>query len=65
MSRVPVIELSECTGCEGCLELCPEVFRKNPAGFFEVLSLSSYPEECVEEAIKYCPMGCISWEESG
>lgn len=63
-SRTPVLDLSECTGCEGCLEVCPEVFRRNEAGTFEVAVLSSYPEECVLEAMKYCPADCISWEDS-
>lgn len=35
----------------------------NPAGYIELADLPSYPEECVEEAIKYCPAACISWED--
>lgn len=34
----------------------------NPAGYIEVADLPVYAEECVEEAIKYCPAACISWE---
>jgi ferredoxin len=61
--KVPVIDLSECTDCEGCLDLCPTLFRRNDAGYIEVMDLSEYSEEEVEEAIKNCPADCISWEE--
>ena len=59
----PVVDIGQCSLCEGCIELCPLVFRLNDAGFIEVAELSDYPEPCVEEAIKYCPEDCISWEE--
>lgn len=61
--RIPVLDLNRCTSCEGCLELCPEVFRQNEAGYIEIASLDSYPEECVQEAINCCPTDCIAWEE--
>ncbi|MEA3417438.1 MAG: ferredoxin [Thermodesulfobacteriota bacterium] len=32
-------------------------------GYIKVAELSDYSEPCVEEAIKYCPEDCISWEE--
>jgi ferredoxin len=35
----------------------------NDAGYIKVAELSDYPESCVEEAIKYCPEDCISWEK--
>ena len=62
MSKAPVLDLSRCTRCEACLEVCSEVFVMNPAGYIEVADLPVYAEECVEEAIKYCPAACISWE---
>jgi ferredoxin len=62
--KVPVIDIGECTECEGCMEICPEVFFKNEAGgYFDVRELESYPVEDVDEAIKNCPVKCISWEE--
>jgi len=33
----PVVELGDCTLCEGCVALCPQVFRINDAGFVEVV----------------------------
>jgi ferredoxin len=61
--KVPVIDLSRCSVCQGCVEVCPSVFRLNDAGYIEVVELSSYPGMEVNEAIKYCPEDCIYWEE--
>lgn len=64
MAKVPSLDMKSCSGCEACLELCPQVFRRNEAGYIEVLDLATYPEECVQEAINCCPSDCIAWEES-
>jgi ferredoxin len=64
MAKVPVVELSECIVCDGCREVCPEVFELNEAGYIEVLELDNYPEQCVDEAIVNCPVDCIEWRES-
>ncbi|MDY6989440.1 MAG: ferredoxin [Thermodesulfobacteriota bacterium] len=61
--KIPVIDLGECTDCEACLDLCPAVFRRNDAGYIEVVELSDYSKEEVDEAIKNCPADCITWEE--
>lgn len=62
--RRPVVDLGCCLLCEGCLEVCPEVFSLNPAGgYLEVAELEVYPEEAVQEAINICPADCIAWEE--
>jgi ferredoxin len=63
MAKVPVVDLSECNGCEGCLEVCPTVFHRNEAGYIEVLEADPYPEDCIQEAINCCPASCISWED--
>jgi ferredoxin len=45
------------------MELCPAVFKRNRAtGVIEVVDLSEYPEEEIDEAIGYCPEDCLSWE---
>jgi ferredoxin len=62
--KVPVIDLGECVDCDACIEVCSAVFRRNDAGFIEVVELQEYPEEEVEEAIKNCPADCIVWEEA-
>lgn len=60
--KTPVVDIGACTLCEGCIELCPQVFSLNDAGYVQVADLPVYPEKDVEEAIKYCPVDCIAWE---
>lgn len=62
MAKEPVVELSECIVCEGCREVCPDVFRLNEAGYIEVRQLDVYPVACIEEAIADCPADCIHWQ---
>ena len=62
--KVPAVDLSRCSVCGVCIEVCPMVFRLNEAGYIEVIELLSYPEADVDEAIKYCPEDCIYWEEN-
>ena len=65
MSRVPVIYLNGCTDCEACLELCPDVFKKNSeTDIIEVVDLSEYPEYEIQTAISMCPCDCITWEDA-
>ena len=60
----PSVDIRACTLCEGCIEVCPTVFFINHMGYIEVAELNEYPEELVDEAIKYCPEDCITWEET-
>jgi len=63
MTKVPSIDLSGCTDCDGCIEICPEVFQRNETmGYVEVIELEEYPEEEILEAINICPADCICWE---
>ena len=61
--KSPLLELSDCIKCGVCVEICPEVFRMNDAGYVDVVELANYPESDVNDAIKYCPVDCIFWEE--
>jgi len=48
----------------GCVDVAPHIFQYNRLiGYVEVIELDEYPQEDVDEAIKYCPEDCISWEE--
>ncbi len=63
MRKYLSIDLGRCSECQGCVEVAPQVFRYNSStGMMEVISLDSYPDELVEEAIKNCPEDCICWE---
>ncbi len=43
--KKPVVELSDCTLCGCCVEVCPTVFCINEADFLEVIELDQYPED--------------------
>ena len=63
MNRFPSIDLGLCSYCKGCIEIAPQIFRYNSAtGFVEVIEHAEYPVDLVDEAIKYCPEDCITWE---
>jgi len=63
MKSMPSLDVGECTGCESCVEVCPQVFRRNPqTGLIEVMEGEDCNEEEVREAIKLCPADCISLE---
>jgi ferredoxin len=58
----PVVDLGTCTLCMGCVAICPELFHLNQLGYIAVVEREAYPEACVDEAIKYCPVDAIAWE---
>jgi ferredoxin len=60
----PAVDIGACTLCMGCVEMCPEVFSLNEAaGYIQVADLQQYPQSPVNEAIKYCPVDAIDWEQ--
>lgn len=64
MKKVPAIDISECSDCETCLELCPAVFVRNKeTGYIEIQDLEEYPEEEIYEVMSFCPQDCISLEK--
>ncbi|MBU0733943.1 MAG: ferredoxin [Proteobacteria bacterium] len=61
----PLVDMSKCSDCETCLELCPSVFKRNQgSGIIETMELLHYPEEEIREVISCCPKDCITWEKS-
>ena len=63
MSGIPVIDLGECRNCEVCIATSPKIFQRNiNYDYVEVVDMHKYPAAQVNEAIKYCPLDCISWE---
>ena len=60
--KKPVVDIGECSLCEGCIQVCPSVFLLNDMGYIEVADLLAYPEAEVDDAIKYCPEDCIDWD---
>jgi ferredoxin len=63
LRRNPVIDLAECTDCESCISLRPDIFKRNAeTGCIEVAELSDYPENEIEQVMSMCPGDCISWQ---
>jgi ferredoxin len=62
-SPAPEVDLSACNRCLACVAACPDVFSENEAGYIEVAEMDEYPEDCVREAVKYCPERCIRWKD--
>jgi len=60
----PVIDISECSDCGTCIELCPVVFMRNrETGLMEVRDLEEYPQQEIQEVMSYCPQDCIMLSE--
>ena len=64
MAKIPYVDQNECTGCELCMEMCPEVFRMNEEGLSEAYNREGAPEEKIQDAIDNCPVECISWKDA-
>ncbi len=62
--KVPVVDISKCLDCGGCLEVCPMVFWRNEMGYVEVADLPQYSQAAIQEVINICPADCIVWEET-
>jgi ferredoxin len=64
LSKAPFIDRSRCTDCESCINLCPQIFKRNEeTGCIEVADLPDYTEEAVQEVIAMCPGDCITFPD--
>jgi ferredoxin len=61
MPRVPIIDEDLCTGCELCVETCPDVFTMED-DMATVSNSEGADEDEIQEAIDNCPVEAISWE---
>jgi len=64
MAKKVVIDVSECTACGTCVEICPEVFAlEDGAEAATILKPIGGPEDSIQEAIDNCPTSCIHWQD--
>jgi len=61
----PIVDQNACIGCGACEALCSQVFKLNDAGKSEAQPRDSYDalKDCIDDAIRGCPVSCISWQE--
>lgn len=63
VKRPPVLDRSECTDCESCISLLPDIFKRNPdTGCIEVAERAEYPEAEIGQVMSMCPGHCITWQ---
>lgn len=65
--RKLTIDISECVLCDICVDMCPDIFIKNDAGYIEIAenvpdNIYESLEDDINEVIKNCRGDCISWE---
>lgn len=57
------VDKDECTGCELCVDICPEVFRMDDDWFAEAYGeVTADNLESAQEAADSCPVECITVE---
>ncbi len=62
MARVVVVDETECTGCELCVDMLPAVFKMNNKGVSEVIDSVDSGENELQNVIDNCPAECIHWK---
>ena len=63
MSKEVVLDSYECTGCGGCVDICPEVFAlQDGSEKAQVIRPEAIDLDCVKEIIVLCPPKCIHIE---
>ena len=63
MPKEPVVDPDTCTGCELCVDTCPDVFKMNDDDIAEVFNPAGDSEDNIQQAIDDCPSSAISWKE--
>jgi len=59
-----VVDQEECSGCELCIETCPEVFEmQNDTAVTKVDVVPTEAEETCQQAAEECPVEAITIEE--
>ena len=62
MAKEVYVDESECTGCELCVDVLPEVFEMKD-DVSRVHNPNGADEDKIQEVIDDCPAECIKWKE--
>ncbi|MCI5138507.1 MAG: ferredoxin [Candidatus Electrothrix sp. AR1] len=55
-----IIDTYQCSGCETCAEMCPDVFRMDEVTEKAALvNVSPHVTDAVRQAAAFCPEKCI------
>jgi ferredoxin len=58
------VNADDCTGCELCVQTCPEVFEmQDDIAVVTANEVPAVAEETCRQAVEECPVECISIEE--
>ena len=63
MSRTVWIDKPACTGCNICVEMCPDVFELDEEMVALVQNPKGDDEEAIQDALDACPENCIHWRD--
>jgi ferredoxin len=63
LSKKPYVNAS-CIGCGACAAICGDVFELDAEGISKAVTLETYPEAEVDDAISACPVAAISWQDA-
>ena len=63
MAKVVYVDQNECTGCNLCVDTCPEVFRMTDNDVAEAFNPTGADESKIQECIDNCAVTCIHWKE--
>jgi ferredoxin len=63
MAKAVYVDQNECTGCNLCVDTCPEVFRMTENDVAEAFDPTGADESKIQECIDNCPVTCIQWKE--
>lgn len=59
MASTVMVDETECTGCELCVDMLPRVFKMNNNGVSEVIDSAAASESDIQNIIENCPAECI------
>lgn len=63
MTKSLIVDPDTCTGCELCVDTCPDVFKMNSDAIAEVFNPEGDSKDNIQQAIDDCPSSAISWKE--